>query len=71
MFEKNKMNELYNRTDFTFEEQLYDKFLEIRKIVSTLENKKHCVKDDYMDNDSYKQGFLAGVKLMSSLFIDL
>lgn len=71
MFEKDKARELYTREDFTFEEQLFEKYMEMRKIVNTLENKKYSVPDNFADKETYKQGFLAGVKIMSSIFIDI
>ena len=43
----------------------------MRKIVNTLENKKYSVPDNFADKETYKQGFLAGVKIMSSIFIDI
>ena len=71
MFEKNDGLVRYTRTDFTFEEELFNKYMELRSVVSLLENKKYAVIDDMKDKELFKQGFLAGVKIMSSILLDV
>lgn len=71
MFEKDGKNEKYTRSDFTFEEKLFEKYLQMRGVVGELESKKYLNTDKYMCSEEFKQGFLAGVKVMSSILIDL
>ncbi len=71
MFEKNPNYERYVRTDFTYEEELYEKYMTMRRITSELENKKYSISDNFKDQEMFKQGFLAGVKVMSALLLDI
>ncbi|MBE5738899.1 MAG: hypothetical protein E7354_04155 [Clostridiales bacterium] len=71
MFEKDKATEMYTREKYTFEESLYAKYVDMRKIVSKIENFKYSNKDTQIDSEDFKQGFIAGVKIMSSLFMDM
>lgn len=71
MFEKNELKELYTREDFTFEEELFQKYLDLRSVVNKLENIKYKNADKFATSNDFKQGFLAGVKVMSSIFIDV
>ena len=71
MFEKDKKEILYIREDFSIEEKLYENYIEMRKNMSKLENYKYGKEDKYMTSEEFKQGFIAGVKIMSSLLIDL
>lgn len=71
MFEKNTNFEKYTRTDFTYAERLYDNYISMRKEISKIENYKYSVEDKYINNEDFKQGFLAGVKIMSSFMFDI
>ena len=71
MFEKDRATMLYNRDAFTFEEKLYQKYLELRKITSELESIKYSKADTYSTSEDFKQGFIAGVKIMSSILLGL
>ncbi len=71
MFEKNKNYERYIRDEFSFEEKLYEKYVEMRKIIHEFENLKYATSDVYTQSEDFKQGFLAGVKTISSLIIDI
>lgn len=71
MFEKNPNYERYVITDFTYEEELYEKYMTMRRITSELENKKYSISDNFKDQEMFKQGFLAGVKVMSALLLDI
>ncbi len=71
MFEKNELKELYTREDFTFEEGLFQKYLDLRSVVNKLENIKYKNADEFATSNDFKQGFLAGIKVMSSIFIDV
>lgn len=71
MFEKDEIKELYSRSDFTFEEKLYNKYIALRKVISDLESIKYKNVDELSLSKDFKQGFLAGVKIMSSIFIDV
>ncbi len=71
MFEKKDMLIKYTRVNFTFEEELFNKYMELRKVVSLLENIKYDAEDEMKDKEAFKQGFLAGVKVMSSVLLDI
>ena len=71
MFEKNTSLEKYTRTDFTYAEKLYDNYISMRKEISKIENYKYSVEDKYINNEDFKQGFLAGIKIMSSFMFDI
>ncbi len=71
MFEKDTNFEKYVRSDFTYEERLFEKYMELRQIMSELENKKYSKLDEFKDKESFKQGFLAGAKIMSSILLDI
>ena len=71
MFEKDKMDMRYIRDDFTYCEKLYDKYLEMRKVLSDIELIKYAKSDPIQTSEDFKQGFIAGVKIMSSIFMDV
>ena len=43
----------------------------MRKEISKIENYKYSVEDKYINNEDFKQGFLAGIKIMSSFMFDI
>lgn len=71
MFEIDSNKELYTRVDFTFEELLFERYLSMRELVNKLENIKYKCDDTLGNSKEFKQGFLAGVKVMSSIFLDI
>ena len=71
MFEKDINKELYVREEFSIEEKLYESYVEMRKNIGKLENLKYSNEDKYISSKEFKQGFIAGVKIMSSLLLDL
>ena len=71
MFEKNESAEKYIRDRRTYEEELFEAHLKMRRILHEIENIKYEVEDKYMTSNEYKQGFLAGIKTMSSLLMDV
>ena len=71
MFEKHLEDILYQREDFTIEEKLYDSYIEMRKNMNKLEKFKYGGDDPILSNEEFKQGFIAGVKIMSSLLLDI
>ena len=71
MFEKEKIKELYNRENFSIEEELYDSYKNMRIALNKYENMKYSVEDNIVKSEDFKQGFIAGIKIMSSLLIDL
>ena len=71
MFEKDRSFELYTREKFTLEEKLYKDYVSMRKTMNDLENCKYAVDDKMLESTDFKQGFLAGVKIMSSLLLDI
>lgn len=71
MFEKDKMQERYIREDFTYAESLYKKYIEMREVLSKYELMKYSTTDPYSTSEDFKQGFIAAIKIMSSIFMDL
>ena len=61
----------YTREQYTFAETLYNNYIEMRKTLNQIEGLKYDIKDKYILNEDFKQGFIAGIKIMSSLFLDL
>ena len=43
----------------------------MRNILKEIENYKYGVVDTFKNSEEFKQGFLAGVKIMSSMLLDL
>ena len=71
LFEKDIEAILYQREDFTIEEKLYDAYIEMRKNMNKLEKFKYGIDDPMLNSEEFKQGFIAGIKIMSSLLIDV
>lgn len=71
MFEKNAKTILYTRENYSIEEELYKNYIEMRKSLGKLENMKYSNEDKLLDSEEFKQGFIAGIKIMSSILIDL
>ena len=66
-----KETELYMRKNFTIAEKIYEHYINIRRELSYMEKMKYDIKDDYILNEDYKQGFLAGIKVMMSIYMDM
>lgn len=43
----------------------------MRKALNKVENYKYGGEDPYIDNKDFKQGFLAGIKVISTMFMDI
>lgn len=71
MNEKDKSKINYTSEQYTFAETLYNNHIEMRKTSNQIEGLKYDIKDKYILNEDFKQGFIAGIKIMSSLFLDL
>ncbi len=71
MFEKDAQYAKYIREDFTFEEKLFEKYMALRKVANEYENFKYAKPDNYATSEDFKQGFIAGVKVLSSILIDI
>lgn len=71
MFEKDKSLERYTREEFTMEEQLYNYYIQMRKVMHSLENFKYGTEDKFQSSEDFKQGFLAGIKILSSILLDI
>lgn len=71
MFEKNTNTILYTREKFSLEEELYTNYINMRKSLGKLENMKYSNEDEMLNSEEFKQGFIAGIKIMSSILIDL
>lgn len=71
MSEKDKSTIRYTREQYTFAETLYNNYIEMRECLNQVERLKYDIEDKYIINEDFKQGFIAGVKIMSSLFLDM
>ena len=71
MFEKSLGDLLYTRENFSFEEKLYVSSIEMRIALGKMEKMKYGGDDKYLQSEDFKQGFIAGVKIMSSMLLDL
>ena len=72
MFDKNKMDILYTRKDYSFAEGLYENYINMRKNVFEFEKSKYAKEEDsFVGSKEGKEGFLAGVYIMLSLIGDM
>lgn len=71
MFEKDKSQIFYQRKFYTMEEELYKHYLKLRGVLHDIEAFKYATEDNFSTSEDFKQGFIAGVKIMSSMLIDL
>ncbi|MBE5736601.1 MAG: hypothetical protein E7356_04560 [Clostridiales bacterium] len=71
MFEKDTGAIKYFREKYTMEEKIYESYVNMRKSLSELENYKYATEDKYISSEEFKQGFIAGLKIMSSLLLDI
>lgn len=71
MFEKDSGTIRYVRDTFTFEEEIFQKYIDMRKALSKVENYKYATEDDKINSKDFKEGFIAGVKIMSTFFMDM
>lgn len=72
MFDKNPEYEKYTRSHYTFAEELYLEYINMRKATRKLEDLKYDYKsDDFIKSKEGKEGFIAGVYTMLSLISDL
>ena len=72
MFNTSKEMERYVRDEYTMAEALYNEYMQMRAAVCKVENKKYSGDIDSMvGSEDFKRGFIAGVKVMSALFMDM
>ncbi|MBE5735975.1 MAG: hypothetical protein E7356_01270 [Clostridiales bacterium] len=71
MFEKNKGDERYIREYFTMEEKLFEKYMEMVGVLFEVESYKYYKESPIQHQEAFKQGFLAGVKILSSMLLDI
>lgn len=71
MFEKDLSKVLYSRENYSLEEELYKNYIEMRSVMGKLESMKYNNEDKILNSEEFKQGFIAGVKIMSSLLLDV
>lgn len=71
MFEKDLSKVLYSRENYSLEEELYKNYIEMRSVIGKLESMKYNNEDKILNSEEFKQGFIAGVKIMSSLLLDV
>lgn len=66
-----KKYEKYTREEYTMEEEIFEHYKEIRKAVNDVQNLKYSFEDKLSGSPEFKAGFIAGVKIMSSIFMDM
>ena len=71
MFEKNKDDILFFRENFSYVEELYMNYIAMRKAINRVEFMKYGKDDPFSSSEEFKQGFIAGCKIMSSILMDL
>lgn len=71
MYDKDKNYERYSRERYSFAESLFERYLEMRKSFHKLEQIKYSTTDDFATSKEGKEGFIAGVYIMMSLFMDV
>lgn len=72
MFDKNKSLEFYTRDQYTFAENLYKHYIEMRKSTADFERLKYSLPmDSFPGSKEGKEGFIAGVYVMLSLIGDM
>jgi hypothetical protein len=62
---------LYTRKHFSYPEKLYEHFMNMRSELEEVHKTKYGSDDPYRTSEEYKQGFMAGVKIMSAILMDL
>ena len=68
----NKCDELYTRTGHSYEEKLYEYYVEMNNVVNEFIGMKYGKQEDkLLRSNEFKQGFIAGLKIMSSIFLDM
>ena len=68
--EDKKGCERYIRESYSTAEKICKKYMEIRDLVNNVENIKYDLKDN-CDTQDFKQGVIAGINLMMSIFLDV
>ena len=63
--------ELYKREHYTMAEELFNNFKNMKGCVDGIQKLKYDFEDPYMLSEEYKQGFIAGVKIMSAILMDM
>ena len=71
MFDKKTETISYNRTEYTFAEELYNNYIKMRETTKEFENTKYTNKDTFIGSKEGKEGFIAGVYIMLSLIGDM
>lgn len=66
-----KSLELYKREHYTMAEELFNNFKNMKGCVDGIQKLKYDFEDSYMLSEEYKQGFIAGVKIMSAILMDM
>lgn len=71
MFEKEVSTILFTREKFSLEERLYESYSQMRKDMNEFEKFKYGNEDKFVESEEFKQGFIAAIKIMSSLLLDI
>ena len=61
----------YTREHYTMAEELFNNFKNMKGCVDGIQKLKYDFEDSYMLSEEYKQGFIAGVKIMSAILMDM
>ena len=71
VFEQYLRDELSVNEECNFAERLYNNYIAMQKSLKGLEKKKYGKEGKNLNSQDFKQGFIAGVKILSSLFLDM
>lgn len=71
MFEKDSTLIRYIRENYTMAEKIYEGYMIMRKVVGDIENIKYDNPDKMAMSEEFKQGFIAGVKCLSAILMDM
>ena len=63
--------ELYMRNHHTVSENIYSEYMNMRSEINRINKLKYEFDDEISSSKEFRKGFVAGVKVMMSLFMDL
>lgn len=61
----------YVREHYSACELIFKKYKEMREVINDIYRLKYDVKDEIANTKEFEKGFIAGVKVMMSLFMDM
>ena len=61
----------YFREHYSASEVIFKEYLKMREAINDIYKLKYDIKDDLANSKEFEKGFIAGVKVMMSLFMDM